>query len=158
MRDRAELLDRVQRGLGREYRGNPELINTPGRSLLLRLDPFYYIAPSEAFLLRAGRWGLLLPERVRELLIRSGDLVSHSRDRSYALKLRLLLRVGGEPRPATLEACLLHSTFVDRALTLYGGLREPPPVALVLLAATERPKLAAFLEGKTMLADAAFAA
>ena len=152
MRDFAELTERVLRGLGKAYAASAQVLNAPGRSVAVKIDPLYYLALWPAFAERIGRYAGALPRSVEEALVRSGNLVSSGPDRQAALPLRLAWPGGA----AAVSAAFLLADFVERGLALYGGAAGPLPVSPVRIRREDRALVLDFFAGKTPPHDSAF--
>jgi len=152
MRDFADLTDRVQRGLGKAYAASPQILNAPGRSVAVKIDPLYYLALWPAFAEHIGRFAGALPRTVEEALVRSGNLMSAGPNRRAALPLRLVWPGGA----AAVSAAFLLADFVERGLALYGDAPDPLPVSPVRIHREDRAAVLDFFAGKTPPHDSAF--
>lgn len=152
MRDYADLLDRILRGLGKAFTASAETFNTPGRSLAVKIDPLYYLAVWPSFSVHVGRLAAMLPRTVEEVLVRTGNLVSHPPERRVILPLRLTWP-GGE---GAVNAAFLLAVFVERGLTLYAGAPGPLPVSAVRIRGADRPAVLDFFADKTPPHSTAF--
>ena len=155
MLDYAEIVDQVQRGLGKRYAQNPDILNVPGVSIACKIDPYYYLAAYRGSLLQLATWCLVLPDKLESALIRTASLVTRASDRCPSI---ILDTVWGEGRSrARIKGCFLDAEFVDRALMLYGGRTDPLPLSGLALSGRYREKVVRFLEGKTPVQQLAFA-
>jgi len=152
MRDYAELTDRVQRGLGKAHAASAQLLNAPGRSVAVKIDPLYYLAVWPAFAEHIGRAAGILPRTVEEALLRSGNLVSAGPDRRIVLRLRLTWPGG----TTAVNAAFLLAEFVERGLALYGSAADPLPVSPVRILREDRAAVLEFFTDKTPPHDSAF--
>lgn len=151
MIDYSQVVNDLQRELAQRAAEDPRLFNVPGVSLACRIDPWYFVGPHPGLVERMASWRSLRPVKVREALVRTGDLVTAPPERKVSLTLGLTWAA----QRATMEVCFLHASFVDRALALYGR-SEPPPVSPLRIAAEDRGRVEAFLAGKTMVESLAF--
>lgn len=152
--DYGEVLGRLEAALGRHWRDNPSLLNVPGLSVAMKIDPFYYLALRPSFCTLLGKWAGVTPTRVEETLTRTGNL-SLGPDRARYGEPLAVFEEGGTA-VVRLAADLVPAGFCDRALALYGGATAPLPVSRLRLVADQRPALDAFLAGKTVLSALAF--
>lgn len=155
LKDYAEQLDRIATALGRRYREHPDLINAPGVSVAVKIDPFYYLAPRPAFATLAAKWSGMLPATAEETLLRTGTVVLDPSRSRFPRPLRVVEE--GLGRGMALLADFVLASFLDRAFMIHGGASVPPPVGPLRLAAEERPDLEMFFSGKTPLQALAFA-
>jgi hypothetical protein len=145
MRDFAELTERILRALGKARLASPDLFNIPGRSLLLKIDPHYYLAPWPALGQRLGRLAALLPRVAEDALARTATLVTCGPQRQASLPLRLEWPGGA----ADIRAAFLLAASVDHGLALYAGLADPLPVCAARIADRSREAVLAFFADKT---------
>jgi hypothetical protein len=153
MLDHAGILERLQRGLGRAFADEPEILNVPFDSLAVKVDPHYYLADRNRLFRGLARISGMFPDSAAEALRRSGNLIQGPHGRT---SLRIGVQSGN--RSAETDAAFLLAVFVDGALRLYGGARGPLPAADLFIRAEDRPAVQRFFTGKTPPADAAFAA
>ncbi|MGE4299545.1 MAG: hypothetical protein AB7E47_16125 [Desulfovibrionaceae bacterium] len=152
-----DIADAAQQALGRRIAASPDILNIPGQSLACKIDPFYYLAPCPGFVVALARWSGVLPKKLRTALIKTGDLLTSSAgDNAGAWCVPVRVVWGRGLLHRTMNACLVHASFIDRAATLYGGMAIPP-VSDMQVAAACRAGLDAFLEGRTPVASLAFA-
>jgi hypothetical protein len=151
--DYAAIADTIQEELGRRFRASSDLLNRPGRSVACKVDPWYCLAPYPAFVQVAARWAGRLPSAAETALVKTGNLITGRGAGEHAITLRLTWP--GVP-PTRTRVCILHSSFVDRAMKLYAGLEELP-VSDLRIAADERERVDAFLDGLTRVAGLAYA-
>lgn len=152
--DYAEILSRMEQALGRHFAKSPSILNEPGVSVAVKLDPFYYLALRPTFGELLGKWAGVAPSRVVETLMRTGNMVlgpGHSR---YTKPLTAF--VEGSGAPLRLTADFVAAEWIDRAVLMYGGQSAPLPVSSLRLDAGQKGELAAFFEGMTPLAALAF--
>jgi len=147
--DFSEVLTRLLEALGRHYRESPTILNVPGVSVALKIDPFYYLALRPSFGELLGKWAGVAPARVEETLARTGNLILGPDRERYAEPL--LVYEEGSASVLRLAADFVPAAFCDRAVNLYGGEPGPLPVCGLRLAADQRPGLSAFFAGKTPL-------
>lgn len=152
--DFSEVLTRLEEALGRHYQESPTLLNVPGVSVALKIDPYSYLALRPSFGELLGKWAGVTPARAEETLIRTGNLLLGPDRNRYAGPL--LVFEEGSATVVRLTADFVQATFVDRAVALYGGEPGPLPVSGLRLTAGQRPALEAFFAGKTPLQTLAF--
>lgn len=152
--DYAEILTRLVEALGRHYRQNPSILNVPGVSVALKIDPDWYLALRPSFAELLGKWAGVVPGRVEETLMRTGNLALGPDKRRY--EETLLVYEEGSSTVLRLAADFVPADCIDRAVVMYGG--EPGPLAVsgLRLVEGQRPALDAFFEGKTPLRSLAF--
>lgn len=152
--DYAETLSRLEQALGRHVAASPSILNVPGVSAALKLDPFYYLALRPAFWELLGKWAGVPPSRAEEALLRTGNLVlgpGHARPAQP-----LLVFEEGTGQIMKLAADFVPAEWIDRAVAIYGGQPGPLPVSGLRLASGQKAALDAFFAGKTPLAGLAF--
>lgn len=142
----------LQKCLGQAFRESPLLLNLPGRSLACKVDPSYYLAVEPAFTETLARLSVRLPARVREALVRTGNIVSLPPRREWLLKLGVAVS-GGHGK---IKGCFVVAEFIDRALILHGGRTTGLEVSDLRLERRYKTPLEKFFAGKTPLHDMAF--
>ena len=152
--DYAEILTRLEMGLGRQYAAAPSLLNVPGVSAALKVDPFYYLALRPLFFELLGKWAAVPPWRVVETFSRTGNLVLGP-DRARSPQ-PLVVFEEGTGVTLRLLADFVSATCIDRAVMAYGQEPGPLPVSSLRLDARQKPALDAFFAGTTPLAALAF--
>lgn len=152
--DYAEILTRLEQALGRAYAENPSILNVPGASAALKLDPFYYLALRPLFYELLGKWAAVPPSRVEETLVRTGNLVLGPGKARYPRPLAVYEE--GTGVRLHLTADFVSAACIDRAVALYGGSAGPLPVSGLRLLAPQRPALDAFFAGTAKLAALCF--
>ncbi|WP_300161703.1 hypothetical protein [Solidesulfovibrio sp.] len=152
--DYAETLTRLERALGRSYAETPSILNVPGASAALKLDPFYYLALRPVFFELLGKWAAVPPSRVEETFARTGNLVLGPGKTRYPRPLTAFEE--GTGTRLQLTADFVPAACIDRAVVMYGGSPGPLPVAGLRLAADQREALAAFFAETTPLAALCF--
>lgn len=152
--DYAEVLTRLVEALGRHYRQNPSILNVPGVSVAIKIDPDWYLALRPTFAELLGKWAGVLPDRVEETLVRTGNLALGPDKRRF--EDALLVYEEGTTTVLRLAADFVPADCIDRAVIMYGG--EPGPLAVsgVRLVDSQRRVLEAFFDGKTPLRSLAF--
>jgi hypothetical protein len=152
--DYGEVLTRLEEALGRHYRLSPSILNVPGVSVAVKLDPEYYLALRPSFGELLGKWAGVVPARVEETLTRTGNLVLGPDRSRYGEPL--LVFEEGSATVLRLVADFVPAALIDRAVVMYGG--EPGPLAVsgLRLVAGQRQALDAFFGGKTPLRSLAF--
>lgn len=152
--DYAETLTRLEMGLGRQYAADPSILNVPGMSAGLKVDPFYYLVLRPVFFELLGKWAGVAPSRVVETLARTGNLVLGPGRKRYPHPLHVF--EDGSGVTLRLVADFVPAECIDRAVMAYGKESGPLPVAGLRLAVSQKPDLEAFFAGMTPLADLAF--
>uniref|UniRef100_I2PXP5 Uncharacterized protein n=1 Tax=Desulfovibrio sp. U5L TaxID=596152 RepID=I2PXP5_9BACT len=152
--DYAEILSRLEQALGRHFAASPSILNVPGVSAALKLDPFYYLALRPAFGELLGKWAGVTPSRAEETLSHTGNLVLGPRHVRYPQPLAVYEE--GTRQVLKLAADFVPAEWIDRAVVMYGGQSGPLPVAGLRLVSGQKAALDAFFAGKTPLAALAF--
>jgi hypothetical protein len=152
--DYADILTRIERGLGRSYAEFPTILNVPGASAALKLDPYYYLALRPLFFELLGKWAAVPPTRVEETLIRTGNLVLGPGKTRYPRPLAAFEESTGTRLQLTAD--FVPAACIDRAVVLYGGSPGPLPVSGLRLIAAQREALDAFFAETTPLAALCF--
>lgn len=152
MKDYQDALTRLQKGLASGYQSSPTVLNTPGQSLMCKVDPDYYLALEPIFTEILARWAISFPQGVLETLVHTGNLVFCKPLSTHIIPLTLSW--GGNDYEV--QAAFLPASFVDRALKLYAGLQEPLPVSELRIRADERAAVEAFFGEMTPLASVAY--
>jgi hypothetical protein len=145
MKDYQDALTRLQKGLASGYQSSPSVLNTPGQSLMCKVDPDYYLALEPIFTEILARWAISFPQGVLETLVHTGNLVFCKPLSTHIIPLTLSW--GGNDYEV--QAAFLSATFVDRALKLYAAVPEPLPVSDLRIRADERAAVEAFFGEKT---------
>ena len=153
--DYADILTRIERGLGRSYAEFPTILNVPGASAALKLDPYYYLALRPLFFELLGKWAAVPPTRVEETLIRTGNLVLGPGKTRFPRPLAAFEESTGTRLQLTAD--FVPAACIDRAVVLYGGEQDPLPVSRLRVLRAEKPRIEAFFAGKTPLLDVAYA-
>lgn len=156
MEDHAELVDRLQRALAAAWLERPELLNVPGASMACKVDPNYYLALYPAFIDFLSRSAGMYHDKVREALVRTGNLPVNQENGAFSLVLRLIWEQGGALRHNRLESCFLHNSFIDRALMLYARQAREFPISSLAISVVDKQKSQDFLNGRTQLEAMAF--
>lgn len=138
--DYQESLTRLQKGLASGYKDSPEVLNVPGRSLMCKVDPDYYLALEPVFTEILSRWAVSFAQGVQNTLIRTGSMVFCKAMNTHIIPLT----VSWEGNDFEVHAAFLKADFVDRALLLYAGLGETLPVSALRIRADERKAVEAF--------------
>ncbi|MUM76085.1 hypothetical protein GKC30_00375 [Pseudodesulfovibrio sp. F-1] len=145
IKDYAEMVERVQRALGRGFAEEPWMLNMPGRSIACKIDHLHYLAVMPAFVDQLGRMAGMFPDQVSECLVRTGNFITRSPDRQPEVSLT----VGWGGRPVTIRAAFVDADFIDRAVRTYGGLAMPLHLSDLRISVADRERVEAFFEGKT---------
>ncbi|QGY41649.1 hypothetical protein GM415_16480 [Pseudodesulfovibrio cashew] len=143
--DYTETLERLQQALGRAFADQPWMLNMPGRSMACKIDQYYYLAVMPAFVEQLARLGGTFPDKVSEVLIRTGNLITRLPDRDPVLPLTVSW--GGSP--VTLRAAFVDADFIDRAVKTYGGMGMIPTVSDLKISSADKVRVEEFFEGKT---------
>ena len=152
--DYSEVLSRLEESLGRHYRESPAILNVPGISVALKIDPYYYLALRPSFGELLGKWAGVTPAKAEETLARTGNLILGPERERYPEPL--LVFEEGSSLVLRLVADFVPAAFCDRAVTRFGGESGPLPVAGLRLVSGQRQGLATFFAGKTPLQALAF--
>jgi len=152
--DYPEVLSRLEQALGRRYAASSAILNIPGVSVALKIDPFYYLALRPKFGELLGKWAAVPPSRVEETLARTGNLVLGPGKVRYPEPVAVFEE--GSRDVVRLPADFLPAAWIDRAVTMWGGETSPLPVSGLRLAEEQKDALAAFFQGMTPIADLAF--
>jgi hypothetical protein len=152
--DYSEILTRLEEALGRHYRQSPAILNLPGVSVAMKIDPFYYLALRPSFGELLGKWAGVTPERVEETLVRTGNLVVGPGRARYPEPLAVFEE--GSSTVLRLAADFVPAPCLDRAVVRYGGEPGPLSVSGLRLLAGQRPALEAFFAGMTPPAALAY--
>lgn len=144
IKDYQDALTRLQKGLASGYQSSPTVLNTPGQSLMCKVDPDYYLALEPIFTEILARWAISFPQGVLETLVHTGNLVFCKPLSTHIIPLTLSW--GGNDYEV--QAAFLSADFVDRALKLYAGVQEPMPVSDLRIRADERAAVEAFFGDK----------
>jgi hypothetical protein len=152
--DYGDILSRMEQALGRHFAQSPSILNVPGVSLALKIDPFYYLALRPTFGELLGKWAGVPPSRVEETLIRTGNMVLGPGRVRYPQPLLVFEEgTGGTLR---LTADFVPASFIDRAVTMYGGEAGPLSVSGLRLVASQRNALTAFFQDITPIEALAY--
>ena len=155
--DYSNLLEELQKALVRRFLEQPSIINVPGRSPVVRLDQFYYLALYPDFPELLGKIARIPADTVNDVLTRTGSLVTRREQRRPSLRLRLVWPEGrGRLKKAKLTVCFLHADFIDRALLLYAQRQDPLPVSPLRIEAADKGFVSHFLADKTEVAQSVF--
>jgi hypothetical protein len=138
--DYQESLTRLQKGLAEGYRQSPEVFNVPGRSLMCKVDPDYYIALEPVFTEILSRWAVGFAQGVQQTLVRTGSMVFCKAMNTHIIPLTM----NWEGKDFEVHAAFVKADFVDRALMLYAGVVEALPVSALRIRAGERKAVEAF--------------
>jgi hypothetical protein len=152
--DYADTLARLEKGLGRHFAESPSILNVPGVSVALKIDPFYYLVLRPVFFELLGKWGAVPPSRVEETLARTGNLVLGPGRAGYDKPVAVF--EDGTRTVLKLPADFVPAELIDRAVVMYGNEPGPLPVSGLRLVAGQRDALAKHFTGVTQLAALAF--
>ncbi|WP_415713400.1 hypothetical protein [Maridesulfovibrio sp.] len=145
-------VDRLQEGLGKAFAENPFILNIPGKSIALKVDPYYYVAFEPAFSENLSRFAVMLPKNVRDTLVRTGNLVIDHETRNPIIKIRMKWN----ERSYSMNVCFVESGFIDQALKIYGGVKEEIGLSEIRIHGSERERLEQFFGERTLLKSVAF--
>ena len=145
--DYTDLVADLQRVVGEKFRQDRDILNVPGVSMACRIDEHYFLALESMLLKNLGMWAAVLPSRVLEALIKTGNMLTCPPDRGHSLDLRTTWE--GLGRFARIKACFVQADFFDRALKIYAGQIRPLPLGNLYVHADDRPEVEKFFKGKT---------
>ena len=152
--DYEEILSRLVQALGRHYAASPSILNVPGVSAALKIDPFYYLALRPVFGELLAKWAGATPSRVEETLLRTGNMVARPGRVRY--EAPVIAFEDGVGLPLRLAADFVPAAFIDRAVTMYGGQTGPLPVSGLRLARSQKEALDTFFQGTMPIASLAY--
>ena len=151
-----EVVERVSRAIGLAHRGIPGFTNEPGRSMLLKIDPIYYLAIMPGFVLKTSAMAGMRPENALKALVLTANLVTNSTNRNFLINAQIIWGSSGD-KVIQIKSSLIWSSFVDRALIMHGGEKHPLPVCDIRLSKQSKDTLDEFLVNKTPLGQSVFA-
>jgi hypothetical protein len=152
--DYAEILSRMEQALGRHFAQSPSILNVPGVSVALKIDPFYYLALRPTFGELLGKWAGVPPARAEETLLRTGNMVLGPGRVRYPQPL--LVFEEGTGVILRLTADFVPASFIDRAVSMYGGEAGPLSVSGLRLLASQKDSLVAFFQDTTPIESLAY--
>lgn len=152
LKDHQDALTRLQKGLASGYQSSQSVLNTPGQSLMCKVDPDYYLALEPIFTEILARWAVSFPQAVLDTLVHTGNLVFCKPLSTHVIPLT----VNWDGRDYEVQAAFLSADFVDRSLKLYAGVLEPLPVSALRIRADERAAVEAFFAEKTPPSQVAY--
>jgi len=155
MFDPNEVVDRLQRAVGAAYKRDKDFLNTPGRSPACKIDPHYYLAVQPNFINKLTRLTGFRPEKITSALITTANMIVNPA-REHVLKAGLVWRTD-KTKTMRLAISFLLAGFVDRAVMMYAGARDPLPVSDLRIHKADKSLVDNFFTGKTALHDAVFA-
>lgn len=155
MIDYAQSLERLEKALGEQYRRSPYILGTPGTSLACKVDPFIYLAIQPGFIKYLSRWAGMFPERVEATLVKTGTMLSDATRAVHAASLHVFAE-GAPDAPVAVSASFIQASFIDQAVTVYGGADGPLPVSRLKILDSDRARIEPLFAGKTPLAALAF--
>jgi len=147
MKDYAEILNQIQKGLGKAYQRLNAVLNVPGTSVAVKIDPHYYLAVMPGFVKHLAKWSGRLPNTMEETLLRSGNMPSAGTERRHILPLAVLW--GEPPERRDIKAAFVLADFLEAGLRMYGGETSPLPVSTLVIHGKDRDAVLSFFEGKT---------
>ncbi len=154
MIDYQEILKNIERSLATHVKTTPTLLNTPGMSIALKLDPFYYIVLHEPCIRLLSKWCAIKPENIETALVKTGVMILNSDRTQHTISIPVYEE--GLGRVLTVNASFITAEFIDKALIFNGAAREGLPVSRMKIVLSEKERLNAFFEGKTPLQGLAF--
>ncbi|WP_027721372.1 hypothetical protein [Maridesulfovibrio zosterae] len=152
LKDYQSRIDRLQKGLGKAFIENPFILNIPGKSIALKVDPYYYVAFEPGFTDNLSRFGVMLQKNVRDTLVRTGNLVTDHESRNPLIKIRMKW----DERSYLMNVCFVESEFIDQSLKMYGGVVGDIGLSELRILETERERLDKFFGERTLLKSVAF--
>ncbi|SDL04583.1 hypothetical protein SAMN05660337_1889 [Maridesulfovibrio ferrireducens] len=152
LQDYQTRIDRLQKGLGKAFAENPFIFNIPGKSIALKVDPYYYVAFEPSFTENLSKFSVMLKQNVRDTLVRTGNIVSAAETRNPLIKIKLKW----DGRTYALSACFVEAEFIDQALKMYGGVIGDIGLSDMQILSSEREKLDNFFGERTLLQSVAF--
>lgn len=154
VKDYSQIIDRVQRGLGRSFSQDPGVLNVPGRSAAVKIDAHYFLAVWPGSLNLMARMSGVPPRGLSDALQRSGNLVTGGPG-GVSLNLRANWR--RPPRWRRLDSAFILAVFIENALKIYGGRLDPLPLSDLRIHPDDRDAVMDFFNGKTPPSRIAFA-
>ena len=154
MDDYNKITELIQSEISARYLENHGILNHPGKSLACKIDPLYYLALPKAMLDTLAQWTGMSPEKISAALVRTGNMISSDKDRNHIIPLRL--KHGQQSPAGAVNCCLLSADFIDRALIIYAGVTEEPPISPLKIHISCKEALNDFLNGKPALAAIAY--
>lgn len=145
LKDYTDVLERLQKTLGKGFSQEPWILNIPGKSVACKIDHLYYLAVMPGFVEQLGRLGGMFPDKVVESLVKTGNLITKSPERNP--HLGLTVSWGG--RPVTIKAAFVDADFIDRAVKTYGGMTSVLNVSDLKISEADRQQVEALFEDKT---------
>ncbi len=150
--DHGEFVLGLQKVLGQAFQEHPEILNIAGRSLACKIDPNYYLAVEPAFTRTLAQAVVKLPSKVRDALIRTGNILTLGPKKDWIFNLGVCAR-GGKGQ---IKACFLNAEFIDRALILHGGRTTGLEVSDLRIQRRYQEAMEKLFAGKALLHDMAF--
>lgn len=145
LKDFTEIVEQLQKSLGKGFVDDPLLLNMPGQSIACKIDQYYYLAVMPAFVEQLGRLGGMFPDKVTEALVKTGNFITKAPEREPLIPLT----VGWGGKGVTLKAAFVDADFIDRAVKTYGGMGSVLNVSDLKISSEDKAKVEAFFEGKT---------
>ncbi|WP_031479541.1 hypothetical protein [Maridesulfovibrio frigidus] len=152
LQDYQTRIDRIQKGIGKAFADSPFMFNIPGKSIALKIDPYYYVAFEPSFTESLSKFSVMLKKNVRDTLVRTGNLVSDHDTRNPLIKIKLKW---GD-RTYSLSACFVEAEFIDQALKMYGGVVGDIGISEMQILSSERERLEKLFGERTLLQNVAF--
>lgn len=143
--DYTEVVERLQKAIGKGFVEEPWIFNMPGKSIACKIDQYYYLAVFPAFSEQLAKLGGMFPDQVNKALVKTGNFITKAPERNPLLSLTL----GWGGTPVTVKAAFVDADFIDRALKTYGGLGAVLNVSELKISEADKAKVEALFEGKT---------
>jgi hypothetical protein len=147
-------LERLEKALGEQYRQSSFILGTPGTSLACKVDPFYYLAIEPGFIKHLSRWAGMFPESAQATLVKTGNMLTDPSRSVFVIPLAVYEE--GSPDVLRVGASFVLATFIDQAVTRYGGADGPLPVSRLRILESDRAKTELLFTGKPPLQGLAF--
>jgi hypothetical protein len=139
-------VDRILRSLCLRFAEDRVLFNVPGRSVACKVDESYYLCVEPGFVNAAARCSVMFPSRVRESLVRTGNMISSGPNRTSVLEV-CVNWPGGET--IDIRASFVLADYLERGLRVYARLPEPLPLSGLRICDHDRSRVERFFVGKT---------
>lgn len=145
LKDFTEIIEQLQKKLGRGFADEPWMLNVPGKSIACKIDQYYYLAVMPAFVDQLARLGGMFPDQVSEALVKTGNLITKAPDRDPLVPLT----VSWTGKGVRLKAAFIDADFIDRAVKTYGGMQTVLNVSDLKISSEDKATVEAFFEDKT---------
>ncbi|WP_027179116.1 hypothetical protein [Maridesulfovibrio bastinii] len=151
--DYQDRITRLQKSLGQAFSEEPFIVNIPGKSIIFKIDPYYYAALEPAFTNGLSKWSAMHRDSIRETLVRTGNVVTSPGNLNPIIKIQL----GWNSKFYKLNVCFIEASFIDHALKIYGGVPGDIGMSDLVIASTQRDTVDSFFGERTRLQSIAFA-